>query len=72
MKTLVKSNDLVLLGYVRALLDDAGIGHFLLDANMSVLEGSIGILPQRIVVDEDSLAAARTLMDEAGLADERA
>lgn len=72
MKTLVKSNNAVLIGFVRSLLNDAGIDHVLLDTNMSVLEGSIGILPQRIVVDEDDLAAARRVLDDAGLANERA
>lgn len=71
MKTLVKSNDVVLIGFVRSLLDDAGIDNVLLDTNMSVLEGSIGILPQRIAVWEEDLVAARGLLREAGLAHEQ-
>ena len=70
LKTLIKSNDLVLIGFVRSLLDDAGIGHVLLDTNMSVLEGSIGILPQRIMVGEDDLADAYGLLRDAGLSHE--
>ena len=46
----------------RALLDEAGIPMFELDVNMSVLEGSIGILPRRIMVRSDELVAARNLM----------
>ena len=67
----MKSNDIVLIGFVRSLLDDAGIENVLLDTNMSVLEGSIGILPQRIVVWEDDFDEARGLLREAGLAHER-
>ena len=37
-----------------------------LDQNMSVLEGSIGIFPRRILVGEDEFAAARRLLAEAG------
>jgi Putative prokaryotic signal transducing protein len=41
-----------------------------LDQNMSVLEGSIGIFPRRILVGEDEFAAARRLLAEAGLGGE--
>jgi hypothetical protein len=37
---------------------------------MSVLEGSIGIFPRRILVDEQQFDAARRLLEEAGFADE--
>jgi hypothetical protein len=37
---------------------------------MSVLEGSIGILPRRILVDDDDCRPARRLLEEAGLARE--
>ncbi len=40
------------------------------DQNMSVLEGSIGIFPRRILVGEDEFAAARRLLSEAGFANE--
>lgn len=70
MKTLVKSNDPVLVGYVRSLLDDANIVHFVLDANMSVLEGSVGILPRRVMVADEEIGPARNLLHKAGLAHE--
>jgi len=40
------------------------------DQNMSVLEGSLGILPCRVLVAEDDIAAARRLLTDAGLAHE--
>jgi hypothetical protein len=70
LKTLVKSNNIVLIGYVRSLLDGADLPHALLDTNMSVLEGSLGVLPQRVVVAEEDFARARMVLHEAGLADE--
>jgi len=37
---------------------------------MSVLEGSLGILPRRVLVAEDDVSAARRLLQEAGLGHE--
>jgi hypothetical protein len=67
MKELLRSNDPVLLSYVSALLDEARIDFILADLNMSVLEGSIGALPRRILVESESLGRARTLLNEAGI-----
>jgi Putative prokaryotic signal transducing protein len=63
---LVRTNNPVLISAIGALLDQAGIPYFLLDQNMSVLEGSIGILPRRVMVAEGHADAARTLLAEAG------
>jgi len=70
MKELVRTNDMVLVSAVGALLNGAKSPHVVLDQNMSVLEGSLGVLPRRILVAEDYLAAARRLLTEAGLANE--
>ena len=70
MRELVRTNDAVLVSAVGALLDGAGIKHFVLDQNMSVLEGSLGILPRRILVAEENVRAARQLLVDAGLAHE--
>ena len=67
MKELLRSNDPVLLSYVSALLDEARIDFILADLNMSVLEGSIGILPRRVLVESDQLDQARNLLTEADL-----
>ena len=69
-RELVRTNDPVLVSAVQALLDAAYIPHLLLDQNMSVLEGSIGILPRRIVVNECCIDDARRLLREAGLGHE--
>jgi hypothetical protein len=70
LRELVRTNDMVLVSAVVALLDGAEIQHMVLDQNMSVLDGSIGILPRRIVVPEDRLSTARRLLEDAGLGHE--
>ena len=70
MRELVRTNDIVLVSAVGALLDGANIHHLVLDQNMSVIEGSLGILPRRILVHEDDNHAARRLLSEAGLSHE--
>ena len=67
MKELLRTNDPVLVSAVEALLDGADIPHLVLDQNMSVLEGSLGILPRRLLVAEDHMRQARRLLEEAGL-----
>jgi len=67
MIELLRSNDLVLMSYLEALLNDARIPCAVVDQNMSVLEGSVGILPRRMLVAEDRLDAARRLVRDAGL-----
>lgn len=70
MRELIRANDPVLVSAVGALLDGAGIRYQVLDSNMSVIEGSLGILPRRIMVDDDNVSAARRVMQEAGLGHE--
>jgi hypothetical protein len=70
MRELVRTNDAVLISAIEALLKGAHIGHMVVDQNMSVLEGSIGIFPRRILVGDDELDAARTLLEDAGFANE--
>ncbi len=70
MRELLRSNDLVRLSFIEAVLSDAGIDVLVMDHFTSAVEGSIGALPRRVMVDEDELDRARTLVaameDEAG------
>lgn len=70
MREIVRTNDAVLITAIEALLKGANIRHIVFDQNMSVLEGSIGMLPRRIMVDEDQAARARKLLTDAGLGHE--
>ncbi|WP_374372356.1 DUF2007 domain-containing protein [Dongia sp.] len=65
MKELIRSNDPVRLSFLTALLADAGIGALLLDTHSSIMQGSIGILEQRLMVADDDLEPARRLLIEA-------
>ena len=70
MEELLKSNDLVLISFVEALMRDAGIACLVLDQNMSVIEGSLGVLPRRMLVPGDRLDEARRIVRAAGIGGE--
>lgn len=70
MREILRTNDAVLVSAVVALLDGAGIRSLVFDQNMSVLEGSLGVLPRRVLVGEDYELRARRLLVDAGLGHE--
>jgi hypothetical protein len=67
MIQLVESNDPVLISFVASLLADAGIRHSVTDAHMSVIEGSIGAVTNRVLVADADEPEARRLLVEAGV-----
>ncbi|MEO1495136.1 MAG: DUF2007 domain-containing protein [Pseudomonadota bacterium] len=67
MEELLRTNDPTLIPYASALLKAEKIEIFVLDLNMSVLEGSIGVLPRRIMVREQDLARARRVLTDNGI-----
>ena len=70
MVELLRTNDLVLISAVESLLRAAGVGCFVADQHMAAVEGSLGFLPRRILVDRNEAERARRLLTEAGLAGE--
>jgi hypothetical protein len=70
MREIVRTNDIVLVSAIGALLDGANIHYMVLDQNMSVLEGSLGVLPRRILVPDGQELSARQLLTDAGLGHE--
>jgi hypothetical protein len=70
MQELVRTNDAVLISFIEALMRDAGIAYVVADQNMSVLDGSLGILPRRIMVEKDRIGRARTILADAGIGHE--
>ncbi len=70
MKEIVRTNDMVLVSAVVALLDGAGIRSMVFDQNMSVLEGSIGVLPRRVLVADEDVSEARRVLEDAQLGHE--
>jgi Putative prokaryotic signal transducing protein len=68
MVELLRSTDIVLISYVNSLLDDAGIPHLVADVHMSVVEGSIGAFPRRVLVAAEDWNESAAILGEAGLA----
>lgn len=64
MREIIRSNDPVLMSFAQALLRDAGMETMLADQNMSIMEGSIGVFPRRLLVaSDDWLRAERVLVE---------
>ena len=62
MKELLRTNNVVRLSWAQALLREAGIGSVVLDHHTSLVEGSIGAIPRRLMVAERDHARARALV----------
>lgn len=65
MRDVLKTNDVVLLNFAEAVLADAGIEAVVFDGHMSVMDGSLGILPRRLMVAEEDFARAQLVLAEA-------
>ena len=66
MKEILRTNDVIKISWVQALLADAGIEALVLDQHMSILEGSAGAIPRRIMVTSEDYARAQQVLAEAG------
>ncbi len=62
MKELLRSTDPTVIAFATALLNGEDISCFEADSNMSVLEGSVGIFPRRILVREEDYRRALVVM----------
>ena len=67
MKELIRTNDPLVLSFATSLLNDAGIRSLVSDQSMSGLEGSLGLLPRRLLVESELAGEARLLLVDAGL-----
>jgi hypothetical protein len=67
MRELLRTNDLVLLSYASHLLEEAGITPYVFDGHMSVLEGSIGALPRRLMVEDGDFDGAAAALGNAAI-----
>jgi hypothetical protein len=65
MRELLRSNDLVVLSWAQAILAAEGIACLLLDDHVSGVEGSIGAIPRRLMVEDGQLAPAQRLLEQA-------
>ncbi|MEM9715001.1 MAG: DUF2007 domain-containing protein [Pseudomonadota bacterium] len=67
MKELMRTTDPTEIAFAKALLAGEGIECFDLDVHMSILEGSIGIMPRRLMVANEDLFMARAILKDNGL-----
>jgi Putative prokaryotic signal transducing protein len=67
MLEVLRSNDAVVISFAQAVLQEVGISNFVADLHMSVMEGSIGAFPRRLLVDASDAPGARQVLGEAGL-----
>ncbi|MBL8589352.1 MAG: DUF2007 domain-containing protein [Methylobacteriaceae bacterium] len=70
MEELLRTNDLVLISAVQALLEAAEIPVLVADSYAAAVDGSLGFLPRRLMIPSDDANRARTLLIEAGFGDE--
>ncbi|AWD22047.1 DUF2007 domain-containing protein [Pseudogemmobacter blasticus] len=67
MKELLRTTDPTVIAFAQALLQGEGIAAFAMDVHMSILDGSLGILPQRLMVADRDLFLARAICRDNGL-----
>jgi hypothetical protein len=67
---ILRTNDLVLISVIESILKAERVAYFVADQNMAAVEGSLGFLPRRILVDAREEGRARRLITEAGLGKE--
>jgi len=65
MRDVLKTNDPVLLNFAEALLADAGIQAVVFDTHMSIMDGSLGVLPRRLMVSEEDYVRAKEVLADA-------
>lgn len=62
MLEVIRSNDPTVIAFASALLTGEDIEVFELDVHMSVLEGSVGVLPRRLMVRRPDAFRARAIL----------
>jgi len=70
MIAILKTVNPATLNFAQAVLKEADIPFFVMDQNMSLVEGSIGIIPRRVMVIDEDAEDARQALRDAGLGDE--
>lgn len=61
-----RSNDMVLISFLQALLADGGIESVVFDGHVSIIQGSIGALPRRLMVLNEDRAGAVAILRDSG------
>jgi len=70
MIAVLKTVNPATLNFAQAVLKEADIPFFVMDQNVSIIEGSIGIIPRRLMVVDEDAEDARQALRDAGLGDD--
>ena len=62
MRAVLETNNPVSLSYAVDILSQEGIDHVVFDENASVIDGSMGFLPRRLMVADDDFTRAERLL----------
>ena len=65
MKELLRTNDVVHLSWIKSVFDEANIPIFVMNEQMSVLEGSANAIPRRVMVSDEDYAQAVKILEDA-------
>ena len=65
MKEIARGTDPVRLSFLTALLADGGVAAILFDTHASIVQGSLGVLPQRLMVADDDYDNAVAILKTA-------
>ena len=65
MRAVLKSTDPVVISYASDVLSQEGIESVIFDAHASVMDGSMGFLPRRLMVLDEDFVRAEALLREA-------
>jgi len=65
MKAVLQTNDPVLLNFAANLLGQEGVESVVFDENASIMDGSMGFVPRRLMVLDEDFAKAERLLKAA-------
>ena len=67
MQEILRTNDPVLISYVRSLLMNAGIEPVEFDSHIANMEGSVSAIPSRLMVRDAEIERARSTLADSKL-----
>lgn len=70
MKTVIATTNPATLNFAEAVLKSEGIPSFIMDQHQSIVDGSIGIIPRRLMVIDEDYDEAIALLEQAELGHE--
>lgn len=65
MRVVLKSNNPVVLSYATHVLEESGIPAIIFDTHASIMDGSMAMVPRRLMVADEDFTKAERLLREA-------